>query len=149
MKLIKLTQGKITKVDNEDYEELNQFNWHYVIHGYAGRRKGGRTIYLHRQLLNVPKGFEVDHIDGNPLNNRRENLRIGTHAQNISNAKLRKDNTSGYKGVIKNGSGWAARLWFNRKQINIGTYRTKEEAAKAYNQAAKVYFGEYARLNDI
>ena len=153
MKLIELTQEKFAQVDDADYAHLKEYNWHLAtgtrgITG-AGRRKDGKTIYMHRQLLNVPQGFEVDHIDGDPLNNQRENLRICTHAENLRNRKVNKNNTSGYKGVRNNHEKWQGYLMFNGKFINLGNFSDKQKAARAYNEAAKVYFGQFARLNEL
>ena len=112
-----------------------------------------RTIFLHRVILSPPDGYFVDHINMNRLDNRRCNLRIATKAQNSYNRPARRDNTSGYKGVwfrsnVKNKC-WIAEIRINGKKIHIGTYQTKEEAALAYNEAAKKYHGEFARLNDV
>lgn len=152
MKLIALSQGKFTKVDDEDFEEINSFNWHLAVSGngagYAGRRKMGKTIFLHRQLTKCPNGLEVDHINGDPLDNIRNNLRIVTHAQNLRNRKINKNTTSGFKGVRNNHGRWQAYINFG-KFICLGNFSTKEEAARAYNKSALVYFGEFARLNEI
>ena len=148
MKYIQLTQGKFALVDDEDFENVNHFKWFYEKSGYACRRKSGRSIRMHRFITNAPENMEVDHINGNGLDNRQENLRICTHKENIRNAKVRKDNTSGYKGVYwhRLAKKWQARVFFNGKHISLGYFDTKDKAANAYNQAAKQYFGDFIRL---
>ena len=91
----------------------------------------------------------LDHRDRNPLNNRKSNLRFCTHAENMRNRGIPKNNTSGYKGVVKNGKGWAAQIGINKKTICIGFFKDKLPAAIAYNKAAIKYHGEYACLNTI
>ena len=163
MKQIELTQGKFAIVDDEDYKYLNQWKWCFITAGYAQRVKhisGSKKnrvlehILLHRVLMNCSKGQQVDHINGDGLDNRRENLRISTQAQNVRNKGFSKNNTSGYKGVIFIKSGtrskrWTARLTYNYKPISLGYFDTSIEAAIAYNKAASIYFGEFARLNQI
>jgi hypothetical protein len=106
---------------------------------------------MSRFILSAPDGKLVDHIDGNPLNNQNENLRLCTNAENCRNTKIYKNNTSGYKGVQSIGKQgkWFAIINCNRKQKYIGTFETKEEAAMAYNEYAKKLHGEFARLNVI
>lgn len=158
MKKIELTQGKFTIVDEADYAELNKFNWHYAG-GYARRNmrlpNGKRKIvFLHRELMQTPEGYETDHINGDRLDNRRENLRIVTKNQNQRNTKPRKG-TSEYKGVSyykskrhKTGY-WVARIQVDGKVKRLGYFKTEKEAAIAYNKAAKAHYGEYARLNEV
>lgn len=151
-KLILLTRGEYAIIDNEDFEWLNQWKW-FFDGKYAGRRNktGDREIYMHRLINNTPEGFETDHINGNKLDNRRENLRTVTHQQNIFNRSRLPNNTSGYIGVSYDATTtnkykkWLARIKLNYKLINLGRYLTPEEASNAYNQAAKQYFGEFRR----
>jgi len=93
--------------------------------------------------------MHVDHINGNPLDNRKSNLRICTHAENSNNTGPRKNNTSGYKGVYwaKRNKRWLAQITHNGKQVYIGHYKDKEEAARAYDAKAKEFQGEFAYLN--
>ncbi|MEK6878312.1 MAG: HNH endonuclease [Nanoarchaeota archaeon] len=161
MKLIKLTQDKFAKVDDRDFGKVNQYKWYFSnkqgaatqIHisgsNWRERTQRKKTILMHRFILDAPKYVEVDHINGNRLDNRRKNIRLCAHADNMRNLKLRKDNTSGYKGVTKSYGKWTAHIQFNKKGINLGYFKDKKDAAKAYNEAAKKYFGEFARLNDI
>ena len=97
------------------------------------------------------KGYVIDHIDGNSLNNQKNNLRICTQSQNCSNQKIGKSNTSGYKGVSYNkGQGkYNSRIRFNKKLIHLGYFVNLKDAARAYNEAAVKYHGEFANLNKI
>ena len=111
--------------------------------------------YLHQLIIQlsgkiVSPGEEIDHKDLNPLNNLESNLRICTHAQNLQNRNLLKNNTSGQKGVSwrDDCKKWSAYIYHNKK-INLGTFNTKKEASQAYNKAAIKYFGELANLNII
>lgn len=162
MKYIKLTKGKYTKVDDEDYEELNQYKWCYdSVHGYAVRNgyPNKSLIKMHRQIMNEPESKEVDHKDLDKLNNQKHNLRLATRAQNGFNKKAPKNNTSGFKGVHYHNTGWRlSRPWRariaittkdGRKDIHLGFFPTPQEAAKAWNKAALKYHGEFARLNEI
>ena len=148
MKLIKLTQNKIAKISDQDSGRVNEHKWHFNKQGVA-YRKNGKSIYMHRFIMQPPKFMEVDHKNGDILDNTRENLRICTHADNLRNRRINKKTMSGFKGVKLNGSKWQARITFNGKEIHLGQFETKEQAAESYNEAAKVYFGEFARLNEL
>ena len=104
---------------------------------------------MHRIILNAPKGTMVDHINGNGLDNRKENLRLCTTRENNANQKKNRNNSSGYKGVAKasNCSKWRAYIRVDGVQRHLGNHNTPEEAARAYDAAAKKHFGEYAHLN--
>ena len=106
---------------------------------------------MHCSLLNPTGSLVVDHIDGNGLNNQKSNLRIATRSQNSMNRDKQADNKSGYKGVYWKDSHkkWAAVIKIERKAVHLGLFTDKEEAAKAYNEAVKVYFGEFGRTNVI
>lgn len=113
-----------------------------------------KTISLHRFIMNPKKDMEVDHINGNGLDNRRINLRICTRSQNGKNRQLSKSNTSGYHGVTftrdcKRTKPWLVNIRANGKIKYIGRYKDKKEAAFAYNEAAKKYHGEFATLNKL
>ena len=161
--LIKLGNSKKQAiVDPEDFEYLNQFKWWlndsgYAIYTQCFKKESGwrsRKLRMHRILLKVLKGQQIDHVNGNRLDNRKSNLRICTQSQNTKNRIKSTKNTSGYKGVWFKKDGkrlkrWVADIKVDYKKISLGLFLTKEEAARAYNEAAKQYFGEFARLNNV
>jgi hypothetical protein len=149
-KIIPLTRGKETIVDDEDFEWLSQWKWIYLNSGdgYAVRYSGGKSILMHREIMKADDGTEVDHRFGNTLINQKYNLRICTHKDNMHNRKISKDNTSGFKGVsLRQSSRWYAHIRVNGKTRHLGSYLNKINAAHAYDEAAKKYFGEFARTN--
>ena len=100
MKYIPLTQGKLAIVDDEDFEWLSQWKWHFNRKKYAARTiNHSGKLYMHQVILNTPKGMLSDHRNGNGLDNRRKNLRACNVQQNKANSRLPKNNTSGFKGV--------------------------------------------------
>ena len=146
-----------TLVSDEDFEWLNRWKWHFHS-GYAIRTKylgGGREnqksgmIQMHRLTLNAGNGQEVDHKDGDGLNNQRKNLRIATSSQNSQNCKKRKTCSSKYKGVCwdKKNRKWRARIYLDKKEFSLGRYNSEIEAAHVYDKAAQKLFGEFAYLN--
>ena len=139
-------------VDDEDFEYLSQFNWHFNG-GYAVRTVGSKCykIYLHNQLMKPPKGFEVDHINLDKLDNRRMNLRIVTKAQNQQNRASFLGSSSKFRGVtFHKGTGeWQAQIRKDGVIKYLGLYVTQEEAALIYNQKSIELFGEYGRLNQV
>lgn len=151
MKKILLKGERFALVDNEDFERLNQFNWSYFNTGYVARCVKGKPSYIHREIMNPLKGFVVDHINRNKLDNRKENLRICTRKQNSQNSKLLfTTNKTGFRGVVLHKSGkWRARISVDNKTKNIGYFKNKIDAAKAYNNAAKMYHGKFASLNPV
>ena len=151
MKEIELTQGKVAIVDDEDFEYISQWKWCYTINqksrsGYAIRRPG---ILMHRVINKTPPGMQTDHINGNGLDNRKENLRSCTRTQNKANVKMNRNNKSGYKGVSreKKRKTWRAHIRIGGKGRALGRFDILEEAARAYDRAAREKFGEFARLN--
>jgi len=149
---ILLTQGKAAIVDDDEFEKLVCYKWHLLNGDYAVRHEAitRKTILMHREIIDAPKGLEVDHIDGNCLNNQKCNLRLTDRTGNRRNSPVSKVNTTGYKGVTMNRSGsWAARIGLQGRHIHLGTYHTPEEAAAAYNKAAIQYFEDFARLNNL
>ncbi len=150
IKHIPLTRGRWAIVDAADFEWLSQYRW-CVKSGrsgkyYAGRSEGGKFILMHRQIMRPPPGMVVDHIDGNPLNNRRCNLRICTLAQNSRNRRP-MPSTSGLAGVYPSGKKWSARIMHNGKIVNVGLFDDKVAAAKARDRKARELFGAFAYLN--
>jgi hypothetical protein len=151
---LKNTDEKVI-VDSEDYEKVKDFKWSKDNNGYAasslyvGNGKS-KFVNMHRLILGeIKEGLRVDHINLNKLDNRKSNLRLATASQNAWNTGLRSTNTSGYKGVSRKGRNWISIICVNGVKHTLGTYESKEDAAKAYNIMAIKYFGEFAHLNDV
>lgn len=151
MKIIKLTQGYNTIVDDADFQYLSKWKWFYNK-GYV-RRSDYSTgklikIYMHREIMKPPKGMVIDHIDSDKLNNQRSNLRICTHQQNQCNRKKYKNNKSGYKGVSfnKRDCKWVAGIGVGGMKKHLGSFTTAEEASKAYEQASIKLHGVYGKV---
>lgn len=155
MSEITLTRGFVAIVDDADFDALVAAGpWTARPHGrtvYAQhyvRRADGRqtTQQLHVFLMGV-RG--IDHINGDGLDNRRSNLRVATHALNTANQRLRISNTSGFKGVslLPESGRWMARCLVDGRRRSVGTFDTREDAAHAYDAAALIAWGDFARLN--
>lgn len=160
MKKIELSQGQYAIVDDEDYDVLNQWKWcaDYCKSGkkfYAKRTcylNGKKRIRMHRFVTNTTdRNIEVDHINGNSLDNRKSNLRPCSKSRNQQNRNKTINNKSGYKGVAwhKISKKWIVRIGVNSIKIHIGRYDCVKEAARAYNSAAIIYHGEFAYLNEV
>ena len=161
MREIPLTQGKVALVDDEDYEWLSQWKWcalnrgdgcYYAVRGtYDRTTRASRQIRMHRQIMGMEGSRpDVDHKDTNGLNNQRSNLREASRSDNIGNARLRRDNVSGLKGVtwMPTKQKWRARIGPVQGQRRfLGYFPTAEEAARAYDAAALELFGDFARPN--
>lgn len=149
MKEIQLTQGYAAQVDDADFEWLSKWKWGYSD-GYAVRYdfSNKKAVYMHRVIIDTPDGMKTDHINTkDTLNNQRNNLRACTSSQNQANKGLNKNNTSGFKGVSREGKKWRAVIMVDNKYIRLSCHDTPEQAAHAYDGAAKKYFGEFASLN--
>lgn len=151
-KEIPLTQGKIALIDDEDYERIIQYHWYADKHGYtyyARRSFNNKHDYLHRFIMNAKPGEQIDHLDGNGLNDQKYNLRIVNNSQNHMNSKKHLDGLNKYKGISwnKRKKKWVATICLNYKHIHLGFFINELDAARAYDEAAKKYHGEYARLN--
>lgn len=158
-KEIELTQGQYALVDDEDFDYLNQWKWfaaydpspksYYAVYTQYGKERK-INIRMHRVITNCPDGYEVDHINGNTLDNRRCNLRICIKRDNQKNKKIYKNNTSGYKGVSwsKANKKWIASIKINGCQKYLGLYSTPEKAHEAYKAAALKYHGEFANFGE-
>lgn len=154
MKKIPLTQGKFALVDDEDFDELSKWAWY--PHGAYARRhinKDGRIVrrvYMHRSIMREPE-LEVDHINGDGLDNRKSNLRVCTHAENLKNQITVKNSLSGVKGVSLNrrDNKWTAYIKTEGKKIFLGNFENKQDAQIAYNVASVKHFGEFAKIHTI
>lgn len=150
-----LTRGFSAIIDKSSWDLVQGYTWRAVSRRstvYAYGKKGGREIKLHRIILSAPDGMEVDHINGDGLDNRLENLRLVTTAQNAWNrAKRRTPASSIFKGVSwsRRKLRWHAVIYANNKAIWLGAHKSEIDAAQAYNAAAKEFHGEFARLNDL
>ncbi len=152
MKDITLSNStKVALIDDADFEWLSGFRWELSATGYAVRRPvvGGkrRNVRMHREIMQAPPEFEVDHINGNKLDNRRANLRLATKSQNQANACRRRNNSSGFKGVSKDGNRWKAAIGVGGSMKYLGLFRSRKEAAEVYDLAAQLLQGPFARLN--
>lgn len=125
-------------------------NAHYLRRDVWANNKRVQRPYLHRvimaRVLGRPllRSEEVDHEDGNGLNNKRDNLRIATRMQNSANKGAQHNNKLGVKGVSERRGGYVAVISVNKKRIHLGDYKTIEEAKQAYDEAAKKYFGDFS-----
>ena len=158
-------KGLFAIVDDEDYNYLHQFSWSLSPKGYAQayiptklQSKYNHTSMQMQRMLMLDsiteEGQMVDHINRNKLDNRRKNLRLCNMSESNRNRgpinfKHRKDKISQYKGVNWKDNRWTAIITVNSKQIRLGRFDNEQDAAIAYNEAAKKYFGEYAYLNDV
>ena len=149
---IPLTQGKFATVDARDYYRLSKFNWYAVIAQntfYAARTQSGKSIKMHRFIMDAPEDLFVDHIDHDGLNNAKGNLRLCTFTQNARNTQPTKGTSSRYKGVCwkKKEKKWVANVQPNNKRYFLGYFTDEIDAAKAYDKKAAKVFGEFACLN--
>lgn len=148
---------KEVMVDDEDYESMSRFKWYLkkstnIFYAYCNiYSKGvGKIVMMHREIMNPEKGKVIDHINGNGLDNRKANMRECLSAENSRNRKKSIGTLSIYKGLYydKNTSKkWRVLIKANGKKIRLGRFRTEIEAALAYDEAAKIHHGKFARLN--
>lgn len=149
---IPLTQGKVTLVDAADFEMLSHWSWSVSTAGYArrGQRRSGPSdhVYMHRQLMLPEQDQEVDHINGQPLDNRRANLRLCSHQENQRSSR-RFQGTSSHKGVHwqTRAGMWLADLTTDGHKYHLGRYLSENAAARAYDAKARELYGEFAVLN--
>lgn len=142
-------------VDTEDLPILKKYRWNMRSNGYvfSSGRIDKHHLGMHRVLMlddPINNPYEIDHIDNNPANNRKSNLRVCSRAENSRNRKTRYDSTTSYKGVaLKQAAMYHATIGYNGKKVFIGNFATPEEAAQAYNKKAIELYGKYAKLNDL
>jgi len=151
---ITLTKGYEAVIDAVDVPLVYGFNWAAMVKpravyatrkDYSGQKQ--RTVYLHRTIMGEPEGFEVDHHDGDGLNNMRSNLRTATKQQNMHNQRLSSRNNSGFKGVNwrKSKGKWRAAIALNGKSRHLGYFATPELAHAAYCEASARLHGDFSR----
>lgn len=138
-------------IDLDDVDKIKEYKWHLSLsrdkYQYVISSKGNTK--LHRLIMNAPEGSVVDHINHNPLDNRKNNLRICTNQQNVCNCELAKNNKSGYKGIYWNTERkkWQAQVTVNNKTISLGRFDNIEDAIEARKKAAEEHYGEYCYEN--
>lgn len=155
MTIQKVRDGHAYQFDSSDWATVEQYSWrikpdcNYVMSFMCIGPNKAKTLYMHRVLLGVTDRHTlVDHINGNPLDNRRSNLRIASYRQNTHNQKAKKHRPKGVIYVYYKGTKFiAGRITVDGRQIHLGGFATEAEAGAAYNEAAKKYFGEFASLN--
>jgi hypothetical protein len=148
---VTLTKGYVAVIDAVDVPLIDGVNW--VVHKnpagniYARRGRHPNYIYMHRVILNCADDMQADHIDCDGLNNRKCNLREATNAQNSSNKRVYKNNTSNFKGVhfYKRTFKWQSYIRVNFLKKHLGYFSTPEEAHAAYCEASAKYHGEFGR----
>lgn len=148
---IPLTKGHVAIVDDCDYSEISKHKWYFASNGYACRKKEGKIVSMHREIMRAKLGENIDHINHDKLDNRRPNLRICNQSENMANARVREDSVSMYKGVSwsKKNKKWRSRLHVKRKEIHLGLFDCPHDAARMYNFWALDIFGEFAFVNKI
>lgn len=153
---VPLTKGHVAVIDATDAASVSQYNWQALVfdHTVYAKRSTRRdengkqkAIFLHRHLLTALEGMEIDHIDNDGLNNRRANLRHVSRSENMMNARMRKSNRSGFKGVFwhKSTGHWRAKIVRDGIAIELGSFPTAEAGHAAYVEASKKYHGEFGR----
>ncbi len=147
-----LSRGKVALVDAADYEWLSQWKWYYLgqrtkeyAYRFVRTPEGQKSVYMHREVMSAPAGQEIDHIDGNGLNNTRANLRACTRSENARNHRKRRKSVSPYIGVSWNrrSGKWAASV----SGLHLGNFDTPEEAALVRDQEARKRHGEFVVTN--
>lgn len=157
MKLIYLSKlGKYAQVDDTDYDYCRQFKWYYHNGGYAfrveyfgytGKKQNRKDILMHRDFLKPEKELVVDHVDGNGLNNQRDNLRVATVSQNgMNRTAISRNNTSGHMGVVwdTNRGRWRSQIQVQGKMYNLGRFTSLNEAIAVRKAKATEFHGEFA-----
>ena len=150
-KSIDVGMGRVALVDAEDYERLRGSQWRCSNLGDPRPYRTGTNgpEIMARVIMVAPPGLMVDHINGDTLDNRRANLRLCTHAENMKNRRKRCNSTQPYKGIEKWRQRWYARLRCNGVRYCSAGFETPEQAAAEYNRLALQHHGEFARLNKL
>jgi hypothetical protein len=149
---IPLHGGQFALIDDDDFELVSQFKWIAATKGglsYARCRLDGKPFGMHRLILGKPKG-PIDHKNGNGLDNRRSNLRLCTHAENMRNRRKMAKCASKFKGVTLHSSGnFRATIYQGGEPLCLGTFTSEEHAARQYDRAARIFFGKFAKTNEM
>ena len=158
-RLIRMAQPRYAKVDPADYKRLRRYEWlarkgrnSFYARRHVPRAKPAKEmlIYMHQQVIRVPQGMVIDHVNHDGMDNRSANLRPATYAQNLYHRKKRLGaKYSKYKGICwkKKSRKWVARIGFDKKELHLGYFASEIDAAKAYDRAARKYHGQFASLN--
>lgn len=149
MREIRLVNGQHTIVDDEDYDALAKFSWRlskgHVVRSYRAGGKSPLREFMHRRLCQVSPNLDVVHRNHNKLDNRKENLMAVTRGASTQYKRARSK--SGLKGVAKSKDRYMAQICIDKKQLYIGRFLDPLDAARAYDYAALMYYGPFARLN--
>jgi hypothetical protein len=145
---ISLGEGFYAYVDAADYEWLSRWIWH-LCNGYAARMGKGKFTYMHREIMQPPKGMTVDHRNHNKLDNTRANLHSCTHADNACNRRKRRGTSSRFRGVIyrKDRDNYCAEVYYRSERFFLGYFRNEIEAARVHDRKAVELMGESAQVN--
>lgn len=150
MATLTTNKGEQVLIDDEDYELLSQYTWRkYAYNRHVHTSINQQTILIHRMLMKPAEGMVVDHINGDPLDNRKANLRVCTQAENTMNRRPNYRGASKFKGVTKHGKRWRAQINRDGVKYDLGCFDCETQAAAAYNGAAIVLCGKFAHLNKI
>lgn len=149
---IPLTRGHDAVIDKADHDLVKSFHWVALSSGrrtYAVCREGGGYLLMHRLITGAPDGLDVDHVDGDGLNNTRKNLRACSRSENIANTPRRSNNRSGFKGVSwhRGARKWRATIRQDGKQRHLGFFSDAKDAARAYDEVARELWGHHAYVN--
>lgn len=156
MREIPLSQGYIAKIDDADWPLVSGHSWHAYVHPRGGnvyakatvrKGRGKSVVWMHRVILGARPGQIVDHANGDGCDNRRSNLRLCSHRENMRNRRAARTNKLGLKGVYQDGSRFRAIIMVDKRQMPAGNFNCPLKAARAYDVAAMRHFGEFARLN--
>lgn len=152
MKIIRTTNGTVCLIDDVDFPHLSLYKWYRTVHSIVRSVHAygkSTTINMPRTIMYVPDDMEIDHINGDWSDNRRCNLRVCTHEQNMRNRGPDRANRSGYRGIHKQGNRYNAYIGVMGLQIHLGSFFTLGEALDEWNRAAQLHHGKFARLQKL